>query len=336
MSFPIDHVRANFPALAIEDAGLSRIYFDNPAGTQVPQTVVDAISTCLVRANANLGGHFPTSKAADQVVEAAHQAMANFLGARSPDEIVIGANMTSLTFHLSRSICRDLEPGDEIVLTRMDHEGDVAPWLEIAEDKGLVIRWVPFDTESWQVEPEVLASQLSDRTKLVAINYASNLTGSINDVKALTAKAKAVGALVFVDAVQFAPHGLIDVQDLGCDFLVCSSYKFFGPHLGILWGRRDVLQDLHAYKCRCVPDQLPVKFETGTPQIELLAGLVATVDYYAGLGARVGTSSSRRDQIASAFAAARGHEDPLALRLIAGLQSLPGLTIFGNYQLEPG
>lgn len=329
MSFPIDDVRAAFPALAIQDEGRDRIYLDNPAGTQVPQSVVDAVSTCLVESNANLAGHFETSKNADRVVAAAHVAMADFLGAQSADEIIIGANMTTLTFHLSRSICRNFLPGDEIVVTRMDHEGDIAPWLEIAEDMDLKIRWVPFDTETWQVEPDVLESHLSERTKLVAINHASNLTGSINDVKALSAKAKAVGALVYVDAVQFAPHGFIDVQDLGCDFLACSSYKFFGPHMGILWGRSQIMRELHAYKCRCVPDDLPVKFETGTPQIELLAGLAATVDYFADLGQRQGANGARRDQIAAAFAGARSYEDPLALRLLAALQDIPGVKVFG-------
>lgn len=329
MTFPIDLVRESFPALAIEDAGRARVYLDNPAGTQVPQMVVDAIASCLVTSNANLGGFFATSKRADDVVLNAHQAAADFVGARGADEIIIGANMTSLTFQLSRSICRDFAPGDEIVLTRMDHEGDIAPWLEMAEEKELTVRWLPFDQESWQLEPDALEGLLSERTRLVALNYASNLTGSINDIKALTEVAKRAGALVFVDAVQYAPHGLIDVQDLGCDFLACSSYKFFGPHMGLLYGRRELLQELHAYKCRCVSEELPGKFETGTPQIELQAGLTATVDYYAWLGAENGIDGTRREQIAGAFAAAQAYENPLAARLISGLQDLRGITIQG-------
>ncbi|WP_282607045.1 cysteine desulfurase-like protein [Pelagibius sp. Alg239-R121] len=334
MTFPIERVRSAFPALAITDGGEARIYLDNPAGTQVPQHVVDAISSCLIGSNANLGGYFPTSLAAGSVVDDAHQAMADFLGARSADEIIIGANMTSLTFHLARSICRDFKPGDEILLTRMDHEGNVAPWLTIAEDLGLVVKWLPFDTETWQVEPDALEAALSDRTRLIALNYASNLTGSINDVKALTAMAKAAGALVFIDAVQLAPHRSIDVQDIGCDFLACSSYKFFGPHLGIIWGSTEVLRNLPAYKCRCVGEELMGKFETGTPQIELLAGLTATVDYYAWLGKQIGGDGSRRAQILAAFDAAHAYERPLAGQLIEGLLSIPDVTIHGITNLN--
>lgn len=329
MSFPIEQVRAAFPALALQDEQRARIYLDNPAGTQVPQSVADAVAHCLINSNANLGGHFPTSRAAAEVVHEAHRAMADFLGAGSADEIVIGANMTSLTFHLARSICHGFQPGDEILLTRMDHEGNVAPWLTIAEDLGLVVKWLPFDTDSWQVEPETLAANLSARTRLIALNYASNLTGSINDVKTLTAMAKAAGALVFIDAVQMAPHRAIDVQDIGCDFLACSAYKFFGPHIGIVWGRPEVLRGLAAYKCRCVGDELMGKFETGTPQIELLAGLTASVDYFAWLGNQTGSNGNRRENILAAFEAAHGYERPLALQLIDGLQALPDITIHG-------
>lgn len=329
MSFPIDRVRDRFPALAITDDARARVYLDNPAGTQVPGSVAEAVASCLIETNANLGGFFPTSVASEEVVVGAHRAMADFLGAGAAEEIVIGANMTTLTFHLSRSICRDFAPGDEIIVTRMDHEGDIAPWLEIAEENGLVVRWLPFDGETWQVEAAALEELLSERTKLLALNYASNLTGSINDVRALVARAKAAGALVYVDAVQFAPHGLVDVQAIGCDFLVCSPYKFFGPHLGVLWGRKDLLQELHAYKCRCVSEALPDKFELGTPQIELLAGLTATVDYFAWLGGEAGATGTRRERIAAAYEASIRYENPLALELISGLSSLPGIAIHG-------
>ena len=328
-TFPIDAVRARFPALSITDAGRVRVYLDNPAGTQVPQSVADAVSRCLIESNANLGGTFPTTRAAEAVVNEAHAAMADFLGAAGPEEVIIGANMTTLTLHLSRSICRSFEPGDEIIVTRMDHEGDISPWLEIAADKGLTIRWLPFNEETWQVEPEALAELLNARTRLLALNYASNLTGSVNEVAALTALAKEAGALVYIDAVQLAPHRAIDVQAIGCDFLACSSYKFFGPHLGILWGRRALLEELHAYKCRCSSDALPEKFETGTPQIELLAGLSATVAYYEWLGGQVGSAENRRARITAAFAAAQAYEDRLAIRLIEGLDALPGITIQG-------
>lgn len=333
MTFPIDRVRAQFPSLALKDNGQNRIYLDNPAGTQVPQRVINAVSDCFLHSNANQGGYFRTSRASDTIVDDAHAAMADFLGTDDAGEIIIGANTTSLTFHMSRSICRDFEPGDEIVLTRMDHEGNVSPWLEIAADMGLVIRWVEFDTGSWRIEPEALRAILTSRTRLVAINYASNLTGAINDVKALVAEAKAVGALSYIDAVQLAPHSLVDVVDLGCDFLVCSPYKFFGPHLGVFWGRRDLLQDMRAYKCRCVPDQLSTKFETGSPAIELLAGLTAVVEYFIWLGdavsSKTGRDATRRAKLAAAFAASELYEADLSQRLITGLQGISGLHIIG-------
>jgi len=329
MTLPIDRVRAEFPALAATDQGRARLYLDNPAGTQVPKRVAEAVANCLLESNANLGGHFATTLAAGRVVDGAHQAMADFLGARSAREIIIGPNMTTLTFHLSRAIARDWRQGDEIIVTRMDHEGNVSPWLAIAEDKGLKVKFLPFDKESWQIEPRDLEPLLSDRTRLLCLNYASNLTGSINDVKALTALAHKAGALVYVDAVQFAPHRLVDVQALGCDFLACSAYKFFGPHMGIVWGREDILEGLTAYKCRCSDNDLPQRFETGTPQIELLAGLTATVDYFDWLGGELGASGTRRQRIAAAYQASVDHEEPLANRLIAGLQEIEGIAIAG-------
>ncbi|WP_044547442.1 cysteine desulfurase-like protein [Mesorhizobium japonicum] len=329
VDFPIEAVRGQFPALSLTDKGRRRIYLDNPAGTQVPQAVADAVSRCLLTTNANLGGYFETTIAAQSVVDDAHRAMADFLGAASPEEIIIGANMTTLTYHMSRTLGRTLKPGDEIILTRMDHEGNVSPWLQLAEDLSLVVRWLPFDEKSWQVEEAALTGLLSDKTRLVALNYASNLTGSINRVKALTAIAKRAGALVYVDAVQFAPHGLIDVQDLGCDLLICSAYKFFGPHMGILWGRREIIDGLKPYKCRCSSNGLPERFELGTPQIELMAGLMAAVDYFAGLGVAAGEGGSRRQKIARAFEVSIAYENPLAQRLIDGLSDIPGLTIHG-------
>jgi cysteine desulfurase family protein (TIGR01976 family) len=329
MAFPIDHVRGAFPSLAATDAGRRRIYLDNPAGTQVPRAVADAVHRCLIESNANLGGFFTTTLAAGAVVDAAHQAMADFLGAASAEEIVIGPNMTTLTYQMSRTLGRDFAPGDEIVVTRMDHEGNVSPWLQLAEDRGLVVRKVPFDTETWQVTENALAAVLSPRTRLIALTYASNLTGAVNPAKSLVALAKAAGALTYIDAVQFAPHGLVDVAELGCDFLACSAYKFFGPHLGILYGRRALLASLSAYKLRCSSNSLPDRFETGTPQIELMAGLSAAVGYFEGVGAALGAGGSRRQKIAAAFAASIAYEAPLALQLIGGLQEIAGLTIHG-------
>ncbi|AZO47343.1 MAG: cysteine desulfurase-like protein [Mesorhizobium sp.] len=329
MNFPIETVRGRFPALSLTDKGRRRIYLDNPAGTQVPQAVADAVSRCLLTTNANLGGFFETTVAAQTVVDDAHAAMADFLGAASPEEIIVGANMTTLTYHMSRTLGRAMKPGDEIIVTRMDHEGNVSPWLQLAEDLGLVVRLLPFDEKSWLLEEAALRALLSERTRLVALNYASNLTGSINRVKALTAVAKQAGALVYVDAVQFAPHGLVDVQGLGCDFLVCSAYKFFGPHIGILWGRRDLIDTLKPYKCRCSSNGLPERFELGTPQIELMAGLTAAVDYFADLGAAAGEGGARRQRIARAFEVSIAHENTLAQKLIDGLSGISGLAIHG-------
>lgn len=329
MAFQIDTVRADFPALSLTDNGRRRIYLDNPAGTQVPKTVADAVSRCLVETNANLGGFFATTEAAQAVVDGAHAAMADFLGASGAEEIIVGPNMTTLTYHLSRTLGRTFNPGDEIVVTRMDHEGNVSPWLQLAQDRGLAVRFVPFDRDSWQVEEAALAAVLTERTRLVALNYASNLTGSINRVKELTRVAKAAGALVYVDAVQFAPHGLVDVQALGCDFLACSAYKFFGPHMGVVWGRREVIEALEAYKCRCSSNGLPERFETGTPQIELMAGLTAAVGHFERLGEAAGIRGPRREKIAAAFETSIAYENPLAQRLIDGLADIVGLKIHG-------
>ena len=329
MEFPIAQVRARFLSLSVTDGDMGRTYLDNPAGTQVPATVVDAISHYLLHNASNAGGAFGTSVETDRVWLRAHEDMATFLGANSAAEIVIGQSMTSLTFHMSRSICHDFQPGDQIVITRMEHEGNVGPWLEIARDKGLEIVWVDFNRDSWQVEPNDLAAVLTDRTRLVALNYASNMTGSVNDVQTLTRLAQDSGALVYVDAVQLAPHHLVDVQALDCDFLACSSYKFFGPHLGIVWGKEELLTSLYPYKGRCVSDASPDRFEMGTPQYELLSGLSATVAYYAELGALCGGTGDKRVQIANAYVAQRRYEEPLTNRLIDGLQIIPGVTIYG-------
>jgi cysteine desulfurase family protein (TIGR01976 family) len=330
-TFPVDRVRAEFPALAIQDNGMPRVYLDNPAGTQVPKRVAEAPARCLLENNANLGGYFATSVAAEKVVVDAHRAMARFLGASSEREVIIGPSMTGLTFELSRSIGRTLQAGDEIVVTRMDHEGNVSPWLLLAEDLGLVVRWVPFDEESWVIEPAALEALLSKKTKLVALNYASNLTGSINDVRRLVELIHGVGALAYVDAVQFAPHGKIDVQALGCDFLACSSYKFYGPHLGIVWGRGELLERLPAYKVRPQTSELPYKFETGTPQIEQLAALSACVGYWEGLDGLGSASIPQHDTGGDSIPLLPfvQYERDLVGRLIGGLQRIRGVRIVG-------
>ena len=228
-AFPIDRVRREFPALSQSHDGRPRVFMDNPAGTQLPRRVVDAVSNALVNAASNYGGFFENSRNAEAIYASAHGAMADFVNAHSPNEIVVAQSMTALTLHVSRSLGRRFAPGDEIVVTRMDHEGNVSPWLLLAEDLDLVVRWLPFDLDTWKIEPEDLQALLGPRTRLLALNYASNLTGSVNDVAELVALARSAGAMTFVDAVQLAPHQCIDVRALDCDFLVCSSYKFFGP-----------------------------------------------------------------------------------------------------------
>ncbi|MEZ5870502.1 MAG: cysteine desulfurase-like protein [Nitratireductor sp.] len=329
MSYPVEEIRKLFPALSLMDGGKRRIYLDNPAGTQVPTPVGDAIRDAILYTNANLGGDFTTTRQASAIHLAAHQAMADMLGAASHEEIIIGLNMTSLTYQFSRMLARDWKEGDEIVLSQMDHEGNVGPWMQAAEDKGVTIRWLPFSEESWQLEPDALRTLVNENTRLVAIGHASNLTGSINRVKELTAIAHDAGALVYVDSVQFAPHGHVDVQEIGCDFLACSAYKFFGPHLGIVYGRKAVLETLRPYKLRCSSNELPGRFETGTPSIELLAGLIATVDYLAMTGELTGATGTRREKIKAGFAASSAHENPLGMQLVAALKTLRGVNIKG-------
>lgn len=333
MSFDPDSVRSHFPALEIEDDGQPRIYLDNPAGTQVPLQVIDRMRDCLVEANANLGGPFRTSALADEVVDGAHAAMADFLNARSPSEIVFGQNMTTLTFSVSRSIGRALSPGDEIVVSRMCHDANVWPWILLARDHGFVVRWLPFDTERGEIDLDVLDSVLTDRTRLVCVGGASNLLGTINDVTEISRRAREVGAWTWVDAVQSAPHVPTDVQAIGCDFLAVSAYKFFGPHQGILWGREELLESLQPYKLRPAPDAPPGRFETGTQSHEGMAGTAAAVDYFASIGERPDVAddrpSDRGSRVRAAMAYLGRYEETLSRRLVEGLSSIDGITIHG-------
>lgn len=324
VDFPIVAVRAQFPALSG-----SEVFLDNPGGTQVPRGVSDAVSRAMTRAASNLGGYFRASRDADEINERGHAAAAALLGASSGREIVVGQSMTTLTFQMARSLCRSWGPGDEIIVTHLDHEGNVSPWLLAAEERGITLRWLPFNRETWIIEPADLLRLLSDNTRLVALNYASNMTGSINPVTELTCHAKHAGALVFVDAVQFTPHGAVDVIALGCDFLACSSYKFFGPHLGILWGREALLAELFPYAVRCASRSLPSRHEIGTPQTELIAGLEATIEYLEWLGARTGGSGDRRSHILAAYRSTLAYELPLMAALVDGLRALPGASILG-------
>jgi cysteine desulfurase family protein (TIGR01976 family) len=330
MTIDIDRIRGQFPSLSATDDGKPRLYFDNPAGTQVPQMVVDRMADCMLHSSANLGGDFPTSLQAGTVVDGARAAMADFVNAPSPDEIIFGQNMTSITFHLSRSIGKLLQPGDEIILSRMDHDANVEPWKLMARDFNLKVRWLEFDTETFEFDLSELDTLLNDKTRLVCVGGASNLIGTINDVKTMCTKAREAGAWSFIDAVQSAPHILSDVQDFGCDFFVCSAYKFFGPHQGILWGRRDILESLEPYKVRPAPTELPWCFETGTQSHEGMAGTAAAVDYFAWVGETMaGASGNRREQLEAGLELLFDYEKQLADRLIAGLKSIPGVRVLG-------
>lgn len=334
MAFPIETVRAKFPSLATTDAGQRRIYLDNAAGTQVPQQTIDRIVDFFQRFNSNTGVFNPTSIAVDALYAEATRALADFLGTGDPGEVIIGANMTTLTYQLSRSLAHQFSPGDEVIISRMEHEGNVTPWLQMAEDNDLVVKWLEFDRDSWRVEPESLELLLTDRTRMLALNYASNLTGGVNDVKNLTAMAQSAGAMVYIDAVQYASHRLIDVADLGCDFLACSPYKFYGPHLGVVFGKRHRLEALHAYKLRCATDELPLRFSVGTPAFELIAGLMGTLDYFQWLAGELGVNGDRRALFKGAYAAMGAHEDQLSEALLAGLTAMPGLSLQGACTLD--
>jgi cysteine desulfurase family protein (TIGR01976 family) len=332
-AFDPDLVRPEFPALALEQDGRPVVFLDGPGGTQVPRRVIDAVAAYYAQANANHGGVFATSIRSDAIVDQAHAAVADLLGAAAPTEVKFGQNMTSLTFALSRSISRVLRPGDEIVISRLDHEANRGPWIAAAADAGATVREIAIDPATCTLDLATLDAALSERTRLVAVGYASNATGTINPVAEIVRRARSVGAWTFVDAVHYAPHGPIDVAGLGCDFLACSAYKFFGPHMGILWGRANLLADLPAYKVRPAEDH----WETGTQNHEGIAGTLAAVDYLAGLGDRFGDAapgSSRRERLLAGMRVVEGHERRLSARLLAGLASIPGLAVHGI--VDPG
>jgi cysteine desulfurase family protein (TIGR01976 family) len=327
-TFDVEALRRRFPALAIEDGGRPVALFDGPGGTQVPDTVIEAIADYYRTSNANHHGPFLTSRRSDDRVHEAHQAIADLLGADSADEIKFGANMTSLTFHISRSIGATMEPGDEIVVTILDHEGNVGPWKAIAADRGLVVRTVDIRTDDVTLDLASLDAALGPRTKLVAVGWASNAVGTINPVAEVVRRAHAVGAWTYVDAVHAAPHLALDVQAVGTDFLACSTYKFFGPHAGVLYGRAEVLAALPAYKLRPATD----RFETGTGNFEGLNGVTAAVDYIASVGDAYGGAAldgSRRERVVAGMRAIRRHEMDLFGRLMDGLDGIPGLAFYG-------
>jgi len=321
----LQSIRRQFPALSLKVDGEPVVYLDNPAGTQVPQRVIDRTAEYWRTMNANQGGTSVTSQRSDALIAQVRQAAATFLNAASADEIVFGPNMTTLTFALSRAIGRELRPGDEIVVTRLDHDANVSPWLALQE-RGVTVRFVDMHVPECTLDMNDLHRQLTARTRLVAITHASNAVGSIPDLAEVSRAAHAAGAWVWVDAVHYGPHGRIDVRAIDCDFLVCSSYKFYGPHQGVLYGRRELLQRLRPYKVRPSSDEVPTRWETGTQNHECLAGMLGAFEYLAELG---GADRVVRPALEAAMDRIRSHERALAARLIDGLRQIPGIQIYG-------
>lgn len=334
--FDVATARRQFPTLQRPRDGVVPVYLDGPGGTQVPQRVIDAVAHYLSTCPANTHGAFATSRESDRIIRSAHEAMADLLNAPSPDEIVFGANMTTLCLHLSRALGKTWRPGDEVLLSRLDHDANITPWALAARDAGAAVRKVDVRPDDCTLDLDDLRRQLGPRTRLVALACASNAVGTINDVKAVCRMAHYAGALVALDAVHYAPHGPIDVQDWGCDILFCSAYKFFGPHVGVLWARRSLLEKLPASKLRPVPETLPERWMTGTQNHEGLAGVAAAVEYLAGLGARspayegnFPSLSGRRLQVHAGLAAIRAYEADLAALMLDGLARRRRFRVWG-------
>lgn len=339
MTLDLSVIRSQFPAL-----NRPAVFFDNPGGTQIAQQSLGRINQYLLECNANHEGAFATSIASDAVLDEAHRAMADFYNAPSAEEIVFGANMTTLTLHLSRSISRTWNPGDEIVVTRLDHDANVTPWVLAAEDRGCKVNWVDFDVETGTLKLDSLEKALDRKPRFLAVGYASNALGTINPLSKIIKMAHAAGALVYVDAVQYAAHGPIDVQKLDCDFLVSSAYKFFGTHSGILYGKQDLLEQLFAYKVRPASNHLPHKFETGTQNHEGIAGVLGAVEYFEWLGKEFGSEymeglaeagyTGRRLELKKGLMALRAYEFELNRALLSALQSVPNLEIYGITDMQ--
>ena len=324
----IEWVRSQFPALNVRVNGQTAAFLDGPAGTQVPASVIAAIHDYLTHSNANHGGVFDTSRRSDAMIATSRAAMADFFNCNS-DEVIFGQNMTTLTFALSRAIGRELGAGDEIVLTVLDHDANFAPWKAL-EEKGVTIRVVDIREGDCTLDLEDLKNKLNSRTKLVAVGYASNSVGTINPIREITRLAHAAGAMTYIDAVHYAPHGPIDVREIDCDFLVCSPYKFFGPHMGTLFGKREHLERHKPYKVRPSSNQSPERWETGTLAHELIAGVGAAVEYIASVGRRSSPAAqTRREEIAAAYGITVDYERRLVTKLIEDLQSVSGLRVYG-------
>jgi len=322
-------LRKQFPALQKQVNGKQAVFFDGPAGTQVPQSVIDAIGHYLIHCNANSHGVFSTSVESDRLTDEAHQAAADFVGTSDVDEVSFGGNMTTLTFALSRALARTWRAGDEIVLSRLEHDANFSPWRLAAEDAGVTVRYIDINPTNCTLNVGQYAEVLNERTKLVAVGCASNAAGTINPVKQICGWAKDVGALSFLDAVHYAPHGLIDVSDWGCDFLICSAYKFFGPHVGIMYGRRELLESLQPYKLRPSPDELPGRWMTGTQNFECINGVRAAIDYIADIGRLEKNGSGRREALIAAFEMVRRYERKLVDQLLDGLAAIESIRVWG-------
>ncbi len=323
-------VRSQFPALARTLHGRPVVYFDGPGGSQVPTRVVEAVARYLTDSNANHGGAFDTSLRSDAILHEAHCALADFLGTPDPDCVVFGANMTTLTLALSRALGRTWRAGDEVIVSDMDHDANVTPWILAAKQAGAIVRRIRVRPDDCTLDLDDFRAKLSPRTRLVAVGYASNITGTINPVGEMTTAAHGIGANVFIDAVHYAPHGLIDVGRIDCDFLACSAYKFFGPHVGVFYGKRELLESLQPDKLRVAPETLPSRWMTGTQNHEGIAGAAAAVEYLAEIGRRAESNSvSRRDALRSAFRWISEYERGLVARLISGVQQLPDVRIWG-------
>lgn len=317
-------IRSHFPALQRQHNGFPVAYFDGPGGTQVPRQVAEAMSDYLLHHNANTHWAYPTSVETDELIAEARQTLADFFNC-APDEVSFGANMTTITFHIARALGRGFGPGDEIVITELDHHANHAPWQALAKERGVTIRTVRMLTETGQLDWDDLASKLNDNTKVLAIGAASNALGTINDIKRAVDLAHAVGALVYVDAVHFAPHELVDVKDLDCDFLACSAYKFYGPHIGVLYGKRELLETLDVPKLEPAPNEAPDRLETGTQNHEGICGAAAAVNFLASFSA----APTRRERLVESFHALHERGHALLTRLWDGLHAIDGVTVFG-------
>jgi cysteine desulfurase family protein (TIGR01976 family) len=322
----VEAIRGKFPALRREEQGLAVAYFDGPGGTQVPRPVVDAVTDYLLNHNANTHWAYPTSEETDALLAASRRALADFLNA-GPDEVAFGANMTTMTFHLARALGRGFGPGDEVVVTELDHHANVAPWQALAQERGVTVRAARMDPLTCRVDMDDLARCVTERTRVLAVGAASNALGTVTDVRAAARLAHDAGALVFVDAVHSAPHCLVDVKDLGCDFLACSAYKFYGPHVGVLYGRRDLLQSLDVPKLQPAPDTAPERLETGTQNHEGVVGASAAVEFLASLSG--GPEVPRRERLRATFGGLHERASALVGQLWDGLRSVPGVTVYG-------